>query len=336
MEFSVIVPVYNVEGYLPDCVDSLLNQTWGNAEILLIDDGSTDQSGRICDAYAGKFPGRVRVLHQANCGADMARVMGLKNAAGDICVFVDADDCLRRDGLEQLHRAFEKTGADVVLYAASRDEDFVSQTRMLPLEDGSCFEGKGKRELYALMIRSSKLNNICMKAAKKVVYDRFLSDYGPKERISYGEDLCLSMPLITHGEKIAYLADNLYFYRFRPGSAVNSFHPRRHDSIKTVRKKMESYLEIWQMQEYYPVFYARVVENWVEALKILLKNRRSLTKQEMFSLLGELSEDDFFQKAYRNMAPEQLPAKTRHLARWLYRGRLVLLWAISELFAWIN
>ncbi|MDR3314701.1 MAG: glycosyltransferase, partial [Oscillospiraceae bacterium] len=88
---SVIVPVYNVEPYLPKCLDSIVSQTYANLEIILVDDGSTDASGSICDAYAAKDE-RVRVIHQANGGVAAARNAGLDAAVGEYIQFVDSDD----------------------------------------------------------------------------------------------------------------------------------------------------------------------------------------------------------------------------------------------------
>lgn len=110
---SVIVPVYNVEKYLPECMDSIIGQTYRDLEILLIDDGSTDNSGRICDEYAGK-DNRVKVIHQSNGGAAGARNAGLKLASGEYLALVDSDDYLERDAYEYMLGILEKYNADVV------------------------------------------------------------------------------------------------------------------------------------------------------------------------------------------------------------------------------
>ncbi len=110
---SVIVPVYNVEPYLRKCLDSILVQTYRDLEILIIDDGSTDGSGAICDEYSEKDE-RIRVSHTDNHGLSAARNLGLDNATGDWIGFVDSDDWIELDMYEVLLRKAEKTGADVV------------------------------------------------------------------------------------------------------------------------------------------------------------------------------------------------------------------------------
>ena len=108
---SVIVPVYNGEKYLPICMKSLLEQTYRDLEILLVDDGSKDGSGALCDAYAAKDP-RVRVIHQENQGVSGARNTGLDHATGAYVTFVDGDDYVEADYLERLHRNLVSHGVD--------------------------------------------------------------------------------------------------------------------------------------------------------------------------------------------------------------------------------
>lgn len=110
---SIIVPVYNVEPYLRRCLDSIIEQTYRDLEILVIDDGSTDQSGKICDEYA-ELDERIRVTHTENRGLSCARNRGLDNATGDWIGFVDSDDWIEPDMYEVLLKRAEETGADIV------------------------------------------------------------------------------------------------------------------------------------------------------------------------------------------------------------------------------
>lgn len=110
---SVIVPVFNVAGYLRQCVDSILSQDYGNLEVILIDDGSTDGSGEICDRYAA-LDSRVRAIHQKNGGAAAAKNAGLRLATGEYLAFADSDDYLEPDAYGFLMKALLETGADAV------------------------------------------------------------------------------------------------------------------------------------------------------------------------------------------------------------------------------
>ena len=122
-EISVIVPVYRVEKYLNDCIDSILAQTFADFELILVDDGSPDSCPALCDAAAAR-DSRIRVIHQKNRGLSGARNAGLDIAQGRWAAFVDSDDMLLPQALEKAHSTAEKTGADVVLYGfAFTDEN---------------------------------------------------------------------------------------------------------------------------------------------------------------------------------------------------------------------
>src|SRR5699024_4494271 len=110
---SVIVPVYNVEKYVRRCIDSICGQTYSNLEIILIDDGSTDSSGKICDEMAAK-DGRISVIHQENKGLSQARNAGLDQAKGEYIAFVDSDDYLSLNMYECLLKSLKENNADVV------------------------------------------------------------------------------------------------------------------------------------------------------------------------------------------------------------------------------
>ena len=111
---SVIVPVYRVETYLPKCLDSLVGQTYADLEIILVDDGSPDRSGAICDEYAAR-DSRIVVIHQENRGASQARNAGLDRATGEFVAFVDSDDYLDFSMYENLMKAVVEYDADIVI-----------------------------------------------------------------------------------------------------------------------------------------------------------------------------------------------------------------------------
>lgn len=121
--FSIIIPIYRVEEYLPKCIDSILSQKCQDFELLLIDDGSPDNCGRICDGYAAKHPDRIRAVHQPNGGAGAARNHGISLARGDYLLFVDGDDFLSEDFLSALSNAVKETPADLILFGAEVERD---------------------------------------------------------------------------------------------------------------------------------------------------------------------------------------------------------------------
>ena len=113
-KISIIVPVYNVEKYLKTCLDSIINQTYQNLEIILVDDGSTDNSGEICEEYR-KTDSRIILIHKENEGLSMARNFGLDIASGDYISFVDSDDFIARNMMEALYNRLLETQSDMAI-----------------------------------------------------------------------------------------------------------------------------------------------------------------------------------------------------------------------------
>ena len=119
---SVIIPVYNAEGYLDACVESILRQSYGNIEVILVDDGSTDESGQMCDTWAEKDK-RIRVIHKHNEGLNYARKDGFENSSGNYVTFLDSDDLFHKDNIKNSLEALYDNDADVVIYASKEFSD---------------------------------------------------------------------------------------------------------------------------------------------------------------------------------------------------------------------
>ena len=117
--FSILTPVYKVEKYLNACIDSVLNQTYGDFELILVDDGSPDNSGKICDDYAQK-DSRIKVIHKENGGLISARREAVKHASGEYCVFLDSDDFVENNILEILFAKISEHNCDVVCYGYNK------------------------------------------------------------------------------------------------------------------------------------------------------------------------------------------------------------------------
>lgn len=317
MKFSIVIPVYNVEEYLAACIDSIVHQDYPDVELLLIDDGSTDGSGAICDRYAAEHPDRVQAIHIANGGPHAARMQGVRRVTGDAVLFVDSDDALRPDALSHLSRLFEETACDMILYNASREEDFCGAFFDFPFTDKQAFCGGEKKELYREIIRNNNLNALWLKAFRRDLFSAVPQEYRDFTG-RHGEDLLLSLPLFTAAKKIIFTNENLYFYRSRPQSIVHSYNPARHRSIRRVHEEMERYIDLWGMEDCHGAHHAREVRGWVECLKLALENVSRPDRQ----LIRELAEDAYFRRAWAGMDRSLLSRSDALLARWLYEGKL--------------
>ena len=200
--FSLIVPVYKVEEYLPKCVESIRAQSCQDYELLLVDDGSPDRCPALCDAYAAQDPAHIRVIHQPNAGPGAARNRGIDEAEGDYIVFVDSDDYLSPETLEELSRAIGQTGADLYHFGAfvERNGRVIGQVReQVPVNHVTLFSDKSLR-------------------------------YPPQVRY---EDIRLSVKLLARCERIVSLEGTYYHYLQREDSAMRNRNADRNAELLT-------------------------------------------------------------------------------------------------------
>jgi len=221
---SVIVPVYNVENYIVDCVNSIISQSYDNLEIILVDDGSTDNSGILCDSYLSK-DARVRVIHQSNRGLSAARNIGIDIAQGDYIGFVDSDDCIHPEMYSRLME--DITEYDVLL-------SFCQYKRFrngITLEDSLLYKNT---ELFSPhdVIYESLAGEKWWEAWTKLYHrSLFLSIRFPEGRTN--EDYAIMMNIYDLCDKVAINWNQLYFYRLREGSITTSkINIRKFDQVQ--------------------------------------------------------------------------------------------------------
>lgn len=223
MKFYVLIPVYKAEAFLPDCLHSVFAQIWQNFEIVLVDDGSPDGSGKLCDAYASQ-DARVHTLHQENTGPYGARRTAIRyaldhGAPDDWAVFLDADDSLKPKALEAIAGAAQDSGADLIFIG----EDQVFEGKVLrpfPTEMAYLGTVTDKRQLYKIVFQDGWYNPLWKKAAPLRLLPR--EDRREFYPIRFGEDLLQSIPLYRDCQKALFLPDSLYNYTQNPASATNA------------------------------------------------------------------------------------------------------------------
>ena len=230
MKFSILVPVYNVEKYLEQCVDSLLNQTYkGDYEIILVDDGSTDSSGIICDNYAQSSPDKIRVIHKENGGHTSARLEAIRNATGEYCLFSDSDDFVENNLLEAVNNILnENPDTDMVMYSFSYYENGKKIPRKISVfEDIEFFEGDTKKKLYELLISTPHLNSLCTKTIKTEILKNDPTDYGVLKDKDIAEDAYIISYFVTACKKTININKPLYNYRTNRESISRSYDPKK-------------------------------------------------------------------------------------------------------------
>lgn len=223
---SVIVPVYNVEKYLNECVESLISQTCCDIEIILVDDGSRDSSGKLCDEWAAEHD-NITVIHKQNGGLSSARNAGLDAAKGEYISFIDSDDIVDHDMMARMKDALDEHPD--VSFAACYLETFIEGTNMknfhLPIDS----EGRTAAVTYLREILRHKADNaVCSKMFRASAIGELRFVLG---RIN--EDILFMTSFLERNwEDVYVIPEGLYKYRIRPGSITQQINPRLYDFIE--------------------------------------------------------------------------------------------------------
>lgn len=239
IKYSILIPVYNVQRYLSECLDSVLAQTFSDFEAIVIDDGSDDGSGEICDVYAEKDK-RIKVYHQKNQGLMQTRKNGVQKARGQYCLFLDSDDYYAPELLECVDEFLNKNVCDIVIY------------NTISVYDGKCIKAAQLSEgdtvwscedAFAQLFSGSQLFSIFMKVIKtQLIQDRLEEVYIP---VNYAEDLLQTVHFFAAAESIGVLNQHLYYYRMRRGSLI---HTTSIEKIKEVLHVSQLVLELIEKQ----------------------------------------------------------------------------------------
>lgn len=222
MKLSIIVPVYNVEKFLNKCLDSLIGQTMENYEIILVDDGSKDASGRICDDYAERYPELVRVLHIDNGGQGRARNFGIETARGEYLGFVDSDDWVETDMYPKLCQRADETGADVVVC------DFMAE-----FDDGHREYMNACMQEHWLSSAGSSCNKIFRRS--RVGEVRFPGGL-------WYEDFYFSAMLLLKSARTEFIEEPLYIYRRGQESTMHNNNSAKNLDILKIMDMLAEYM----------------------------------------------------------------------------------------------
>ena len=272
MKYSVIIPVYNVEKYINRCVKSILSQRYNDLEIILIDNGSTDRSGSICDIYANEYA-NISVYHIENHGVGSARNFGLSKARGEFIYFVDSDDYL----VGNLFAEFEdKLVPDLDLlvfsYYNSFEQELTERNRTkkcLP------YSGLYDKNDFIKIFTDLFLSDMLYTVWNKIYRREFLLENNLSfEQYELGEDVRFNLDVYREVKKIYLSQDSYYVYVIgRKGSAMSGYNPKRLQYQLQELKMVDNLLSDWNLD-------SSVLVNTVKA-RILMSNIYNITKQNL-------------------------------------------------------
>lgn len=283
--FSIIVPIYNVEKYLKQCVDSLLTQHFNNYEIILVDDGSPDSSPRICDEYAEKSS-RIKVVHKPNGGLSDARNAGMKAADGEYVTFVDSDDFWRDNnvlaGVSEIIEKYNRP--DIIVSDFIKYFEDTYKYLEPPMISPASLNGKPKQKVleYLYLIQADLKISACQKFVKREILIN-----APFEKGLLSEDIDWSLQIYPYVKSICAYPHPYYCYRqMREGSITNTASQRRFDCLMYIIDKWskqipqlnipqaekEIYLGYLAYQLSIAMALSRATDNRKHALERLRKN----------------------------------------------------------------
>ena len=238
-KISIIIPIYNTEEYLRECLNSVINQTLKEIEIILIDDGSTDNSGKICEEYASKDK-RIKVIHQKNQGAAISRNKGIDLAQGKYLYFLDSDDYIESDTLEKMLNKIEQEDADICIcrnYEIDGNIKILSNSLVIELlPQKSCFN---------MNDIPKSIFNFCHPTVWHKLYKKnFINKYEIKyQNLSSCNDVFFNAISLVLAERITCLNEALVFHRINTNNSITAKRYIFSDNIFKAAKKTKYYLK---------------------------------------------------------------------------------------------
>jgi len=330
---SVIVPVYKAEAFLKKCTDSILTQSHRDLELLLIEDGSPDQSGALCDAIAAG-DSRVRVFHKANGGVSSARNLGLANAKGDYIAFVDSDDWLEPDALSLLLTALEENGADSSGCGhrnVSDSGDNGCEAPALPagVHGEAAIRSGIVDRLLGDRLRQPVLNGFIW----RFLYTRsIIADARIEFEGAYLEDELFLLEYFCHAKRLAIIDQPLYNYYWNPTSATHKYMPGYMDTFSRFMERKEDVAARYHLE--LPLW--RENSNWA-GLLIAVGNEYAAGNPASFSRkqarVKEIAQRKEMQQAIAAIKPSGMGRNKQIVATLLRKkqyGLLTLLYRVKN------
>lgn len=212
-EISIIIPVYNVEKYIERCLKSILEQSFTDYEIILVEDGTLDMSGLICDRYALKYP-FIHVIHQNNKGLALSRKVGVDHAVGNYIMFIDSDDWIHRDTLRQMHRIMLESKSEIVCCQYTRVNEKGKQKLDTKMKEQLISCQNPLESAYQMFVTRYLKASAC----GKLIYAPLLKNVDFKGNLAIGEEHDMVTQLLSLAKRVSIMEKGYYYYYWRTDS----------------------------------------------------------------------------------------------------------------------
>jgi len=285
---SIIIPVYNVAPYLSTCMESCMNQTLFDIEIIAVDDGSTDGSGDMLETYH-KFDKRISIIHKENGGLSAARNTGLKAAGGEWILFLDSDDYLAENACERVWREAKEAPTDIIVFGTETFPEYPKAGRWYYTalkEYRHRVHGFSPKMFF---FTPGTIPYACREAFSKKILQKTGVTFD--ESVRYGEDLIFQCEIFPFAEEVAYIEDTLYYYRWvRPGSLTEHINDDYAMKIRKHISMIRTITDYWNrkglLRKYGGAYYMWALDFLTQDLrKIKDKNKRNEVAAEIKEML---------------------------------------------------
>ncbi len=306
-EISIIVPIYKVERYLKRCVDSILNQTFTDFELILVDDGSPDNCGRICDEYAEK-DNRIYVIHKENGGLSDARNAGLDYATGQYIIFVDSDDFVEPDLLEKAYNTIIK-GYDIVSFGLNIIDEDENVSALTHSDAGKEFKFEKQDDYLAFILRIFMNWRVGWEAWSRIYRRDIIEKYGLRfednSRI-FAEDMYFNLCYIVHTKTMYAMKDCLYNYLRRNDSIMGndikkSNLNRFNELAKAVLVHYKRYPDLDYLCEHFSAIYYMIMYH---EMKVYYKKETFDCNEYRDLFNKEIADKDFMRMNLKSLKKE--------------------------------
>lgn len=321
-KLSVIVPVYNVERYLKRCVDSLLAQTEENLEIILVDDGSTDRSGALCDEYAQR-ESRIRVHHKENGGLTSAWKAGMELAQGNYVGFVDSDDWIDKEMYERMLKMAQREDADMVVCGLVFDfeDPKIPKREEISNFKEEVYDRKALEALFPKLINDGCFFGRTLQPARvtKLFRTGLIRENMRfcDERVALGEDMQITFPALLDTEKLCVIQDFYpYHYWINNGSITGKYDSDYMEKVKLLAERLQTISQEKQVYDFIPQIRNDFLSMSVLAVKNEIYRNYTAGKKAVTENVRRICEDPQVREALKNHTMDKLSLSIR-LYLWL-------------------
>lgn len=333
---SIIVPCWGVEKYLDRCVESLVNQTLKDIEIILVDDESPDRVPEMCDEWAKK-DSRIKVIHKKNGGLGFARNSGLEVATGEYVAFLDSDDFVDIAAYETVYHEAVKDNLDVCYFQRRRVDQNNRRIEISTQKSADSYYGRKEVDLYMMnlighkpsdRIQRTESFSVCMGIMRRSIIEEYHCRF-TSEKIVASEDLLFQLDFLPHVDRVTILPVVHYNYYINTSSITQNYNDQKRDRMKRLLDEIKSKLSESEYSTIYkPHYYSQVLRIYRTILKFESRSNKSFF-EKMRRIRMECS-SDHMKEVYANAAISMYPRNIRlFLKAMKYRASLILMFYYS-------